>query len=67
MGVPGVPEAPWRVPGPGLALGLVLAPLFLGGVEVGKRLFPLAPEALFRRLAFGLIFFAALSGLPLWD
>lgn len=50
-----------------VALGLVLAPLFLCGVEVGKRLFPLAPETLFRRLAFGLIFFAALSGLPLWD
>lgn len=50
-----------------VALGLALAPLFLGGVEIGKRLFPLAPPEIFRRLAFGLIVFAALSGLPVWD
>lgn len=50
-----------------VALGLILGPLFLVGTLAGRALFPLAPEHLFRRLAFGLIFAAAGTGLPIWD
>lgn len=49
------------------ALGLALGPVFLLGTLVGRGLFPYAPESIFRRLAFALIFGAAISGLPLWD
>lgn len=45
----------------------VFAPVYAVGVYAGQRLFSRASEKFFRRLAFCLILFAALSGLPLFD
>ncbi|MGG7567495.1 sulfite exporter TauE/SafE family protein [Rhodovulum sp. DZ06] len=50
-----------------LALGLLLLPPYMLAIQGGRLLFPLAPEAWFRRAAFGLITASALLGLPLWD
>jgi uncharacterized membrane protein YfcA len=46
---------------------VIFTPVYAVGVYAGQRLFPLASEEFFRRLAFCLILFAALSGLPLFD
>jgi uncharacterized membrane protein YfcA len=46
---------------------VIFAPVYAAGVYLGHRLFPRASERFFRRLAFCLILFAALSGLPLFD
>ena len=46
---------------------VAFAPVYAAGVYAGKHLFPLASERFFRRAAFGVILFAALSGLPLFD
>jgi hypothetical protein len=46
---------------------VAFAPVYAAGVYTGKHLFPLASERFFRRTAFGVILFAALSGLPLFD
>jgi uncharacterized membrane protein YfcA len=46
---------------------LILAPVYAAGIYAGKHLFPLASERFFRRTAFCLILFSALSGLPLFD
>jgi uncharacterized membrane protein YfcA len=46
---------------------VIFTPVYAAGVYAGKHLFPLASERFFRRTAFCLILFAALSGLPLFD
>jgi uncharacterized membrane protein YfcA len=46
---------------------VIFAPVYAAGVYAGKRLFPHASEGFFRRTAFCLILFAALSGMPLFD
>jgi uncharacterized membrane protein YfcA len=46
---------------------VVFTPVYAIGVYAGQRLFAYASEEFFRRLAFCVILFAALSGLPLFD
>jgi uncharacterized membrane protein YfcA len=49
-----------------LWLGAVLLPLYLGGTEIGHRLFAPGRERLYRGLAYGAVALAVLLGLPLW-
>lgn len=46
---------------------VVIAPLYALAVWLGTRAFALASEASFRRLAYGLIAFAAITSLPVFD
>ncbi len=46
---------------------VLYVPVYALGIYVGQRFFPRASERAFRAIAFGLILFAALSGLPLFD
>lgn len=47
--------------------GAAMIPFYAVGIFVGARLFPLASDATFRRIAFALIALAALLSLPLLD
>lgn len=49
-----------------LLIGLLLAPCYMTGGLVGKRLFDPAREGLFRAVAYGIILLAAVTGLPVF-
>lgn len=48
-----------------VVLALLFGPVYALGLFLGSRLFPLAPERFYRRLALGLILAAAVIGSPL--
>lgn len=50
-----------------LTLSLVAAPAYGIGTWLGSLMFSRADATLFRRICYGLIAFAAIGGLPLWD
>jgi len=50
-----------------VALSVLAAPAYGLGLFCGARLFGHADELVFRRICYGLIAFAAVVGLPLWD
>lgn len=50
-----------------LKLVVLIAPAYGGGIWLGARLHPFAPEKWFRRVVYGLILIAALTSLPAFD
>ena len=50
-----------------IAIAAIVAPLHILAMFAGARLFHFASEATYRRVAYGVITFAALVSMPLWD
>lgn len=47
--------------------GAVAAPIYLGGLLIGKKLFAYASEATYKRLAFAIILLSAIGSMPWLD
>lgn len=50
-----------------LILSVVMAPVFALAMATGSRLFALAEPDTYRRIAYALILFAGIAGLPVWS
>lgn len=51
----------------GVIKGIIAAPVYLAGLLIGTRLFSLASETTYRRIAFAIIILAAALSLPVLD
>lgn len=50
-----------------LARGIAAAPVYMAGLYAGSRMFGLASEETYRRIAYGVILVAGITSLPLFD
>jgi uncharacterized membrane protein YfcA len=55
------------LPPPVLALAIATGPFQIASMALGGRLFDLASEKTYRRVAYGIITASAVAGLPIWD
>ena len=50
-----------------LAITVLITPVCMVGMWLGGKLFPYASERTYRRIAYAIVAFSAIAGLPLWD
>lgn len=50
-----------------LATVVLITPVCVLGMWLGGKLFPYASERTYRRIAYAIVAFSAIAGLPLWD
>lgn len=50
-----------------LAIMVLITPVCVFGMWFGSKLFPYASERTYRRIAYAIVAFSAIAGLPLWD
>jgi len=50
-----------------LAVIVLITPACMVGMWLGGKLFPYASERTYRRIAYAIVAFSAIAGLPLWD